>query len=228
VTRKANDFYYLDGDRCYPSVTAILEAVAKPALITWGAKMGVRAALIDPTISEEDAGYVLYKVKGDASVRGRVIHQYAEHYGTPTATKKEELEESVRGFATAWDTFHATWKPKILERELLVVSNEYFYAGTLDIIAQVNNKKMLLDIKTGKAIYDTYPLQLAAYKQALKEMGLEVDATAIVLLKEDGSYEFAEVSGDFEVFLAAKKLWLYQNDNKFKTRQTKIEKKGGK
>jgi hypothetical protein len=75
----------------------------------------------------------------------------------------------------------------------------------------------VIDIKTGKYIYDEVELQLSAYKQSLNEQGQKADRLAVLLLetgKDDlptGNYVFATRNYKFKEFLAAKTLWEWQN-----------------
>ena len=55
---------------------------------------------------------------------------------------------------------------KIEER---VVSKKYNYAGTIDVLADVNGQLGVLDIKTSISIYRDYNIQTSAYIEALKE-----------------------------------------------------------
>lgn len=60
--------------------------------------------------------------------------------------------------------------------EYTVICHEYRYAGQLDLMSTlIGNKhpiqgRILFDIKTSNAVYDTYGQQLAAYKYAWEEM----------------------------------------------------------
>ncbi len=51
-----------------------------------------------------------------------------------------------------------------IEKSIADLDN--FYAGTLDILAEVNGILGILDIKTGSGIWDEYGLQLSAYMNA--------------------------------------------------------------
>ena len=75
-----------------------------------------------------------------------------------------------------------------LRTEQMVYSEEYGYAGRLDLIGKQgkgkNRKIYIVDIKTGK-VYDRKPFaQLAAYRKAYEEMGLlpSIDAAMVLRL----------------------------------------------
>jgi acylphosphatase len=72
-------------------------------------------------------------------------------------------------------------------------------------------------MKTGKDIYSEYKMQISAYRQALSENGASVEKAGIVLLKEDGSFVFAEMQEEkeaFKAFLNALELWRFLNEKK--------------
>lgn len=72
-----------------------------------------------------------------------------------------------------------------------VVSDYAFYAGRYDLVAQLNGKVVLIDIKTSTGIYDEYWLQCAAYANA----GFDELPDAIGVLridKETGDIEYQE------------------------------------
>ena len=60
-------------------------------------------------------------------------------------------------------------KPLLIEQ--IVFSTTHGYAGTMDLLAEVKGVPMLIDFKTGKAIYAESALQSVAYQVALAEMG---------------------------------------------------------
>lgn len=79
--------------------------------------------------------------------------------------------------------------------EACVVSEEHGYAGTLDAIARLGGKRLVLDFKTSSRISDSFRFQVEAYRRAdfigligdgsRHELG-ETDGTAIVHIKEEG------------------------------------------
>ena len=95
----------------------------------------------------------------------------------------------------------------------------------------MNDKKILLDIKTSNAIYPFYWLQLAAYKKLYESIGLKsggIDEVAILWLnaktRTNGSKGAIQGIGwqlvnrdadlmqrDIEMFEATHKLWLAEN-----------------
>jgi len=229
IPRRRNGFYYLDENRIYPSVTTILQILAKPALVSWAAKEAARAALADPTLSEQEAAGVIWSKRGKASDRGRAIHSFAEVYQQGGHVEIDQLPPEFQGYAKAFVSWIESFKPKIIHRETEIHSDQFCYAGTLDMILEdMRGEKWLVDIKTSSDIYPEMGLQLVAYKMAVEEMKLaKIDKTAILLLGEDGAFKFCEVTGDFNAFLAAKTLFLWKdNDRVLASKPKKKNKKG--
>ena len=199
----------------YASVTNIISVLAKPALRFWFGKTVYRAFAADPSLSEKEALAAPWKLSGDAKDRGSTVHSIVESW---KQTKKNITTVPIkfRGYAEAFYKFVKTNHVEVQEHERTVISKVYNFAGTLDILAKVNSNKklMIIDVKTGKGLYPEVELQLSAYRQALKEDGIYADMAAL-LLREDGTYQFAEYKTDrLDQFLACFTLWRWKNEDK--------------
>jgi 23S rRNA pseudoU1915 N3-methylase RlmH len=211
---KRGGFYWVDGTP-YASVTDIISVLDKPALRYWFGKTVYRAFAANPDLSENEALVAPWQLNGDAKDRGSTVHSIVESW---KQTKKNiaTIPDQFKGYADAFYKFVKTNHVEIKEHEKTVVSRLYRFAGTLDILAKINgNKKlMIIDVKTGKGLYPEVELQLSAYRQALKEEGVEADIAAL-LLGEDGTYQFAKYEKDrLEQFLACLTIWRWQNEEK--------------
>jgi hypothetical protein len=189
-------FYNVDGE-LFPSVTHILGAIAKPALVPWAAKMEREAV--------SEAATALYDELGAAGQRypaswfaaalaaklgtikahertlkragdiGSEAHQAIEWLlrtalgaeAGPKPVISAPAMIAVQAFK-AW-ALEVSLKPILIER--IVYSKQHRYAGTLDLLARVNGVLTMIDFKTGKAVYAESHLQAAAYSAALEEMG---------------------------------------------------------
>jgi len=113
--------------------------------------------------------------------------------------------------------------------EQTIISEQYRIAGTLDrVIVLPSGEKMLFDIKTSNAIYPSYWLQLAAYKEMLRSIGIEVDSVAILWLNaktrtegKNGAVQGigwqlvskTDTSKEWKLFQATQSLWLAENED---------------
>jgi hypothetical protein len=204
----AGRFYEVDGE-LLPSVTNILGAVAKPALVTWAAnteRASVTEAAADlygdwaarpmrPQLSR--AAYLatltarLGQVKahqkelakaGDIGGECHRLIEYAMRtaIGADAGPKPIVCEAALWAFMAFEDFAKAAdLKPLVIER--VVYSKRYGYAGTIDVLARVNGVITLIDFKSGKAVYQESHLQSAAYATALAEMGYAAPTAALIV-----------------------------------------------
>ena len=203
--------YYYIKEKQYVAVTTVLEILNKPALISWAIKETAKAIANHPNIitNESDVFSAVYGTRNKAGERGKTIHSFLEilKRGNPLPITPKEYQGYVQALQSWWNTHN----PEILELEKLVYSNKFGYAGTTDLIANINKEIWVIDIKTGKAIYPEHKLQISAYRQCLIEMDKKVDKFGVVLLKEDSNFEFIESENCLEAFLHAKALFEWKN-----------------
>jgi len=112
----------------------------------------------------------------------------------------------LSGNVEGWQAFMETTGTEIIESEIRVGSAKHKYAGTLDLLARINDKLTVVDFKGSRS--DRDKLQMAAYKVALQETrGIEVDQMVSVEINADGSWTMGKiVSGDS--MLEAENEWL--------------------
>jgi hypothetical protein len=217
--------FYLDstGDR-YWSVTTILKAVPKPALVYWSAKEAAKCALedrkrIDAIYGDGDGYDAALKWIKDACWRGSkgkmdlgtAVHEAIEAWVLDKPLP--EWGDDVEPFMLQFVQFLEDFDPTFLQTELTVYSRTHKYAGTLDAIVEIDGLEgfdgkatLLLDHKTGSGIYPEVALQLAAYRHAQfmeapdgKEHPVpEVDGGAVLHLRPDG-YDLIPVVCDENV-----------------------------
>jgi PD-(D/E)XK nuclease superfamily len=159
-----------------------------------------------------------HTVSRGAKTIGQLAHEWIEAhlrarlYATPELPPpvNEQARKAIQA-ASAWIAEH--FKPVSMEHRLY--SREHDYAGTLDVVGEVDGQLAVVDWKTSKAIYDEMPLQAAAYAQAWSEMNDErvPDRWVIRLDKETGEFEPVKFPRetfrrDLRGFLAAKALHL--------------------
>ena len=138
-------------------------------------------------ISELEYGEIREDVLENAAERGTAIHFALELYNEFGV---EEIDEEYRGYLEAYKSFLRTYHYQPIHNERQVVS-ELGYAGTVDCVAKVNGIVTVVDYKTTSKLNPRkVGLQLAAYRQALKEEGIDTELGAVLQLKKDGKYKF--------------------------------------
>lgn len=229
-------FYAIKG-RQYPSVTTVLDIIAKPALGPWYAKEERRyfeAAMLEilSRPGARDPEYVLGAVadavtgvkaadraKQQAATIGTAIHAGIE-WTLRTQLGEDAGAEPRLPDAAAWAV--ESWKDwaKHVALEPLAIEHTVYceicgYAGTLDLYARVQGVLTVIDWKSGKAIYPEAFLQNAAYRHAAQRLGMPADQGLIVRLPKligDPAWEVMTVPETVSVsdFLAAANLWRWQ------------------
>jgi len=213
--------FYWDKRKPYISVTTILQVLDKPALRWWFGQQVYNAMVVDPTLGQKEALNAPYATSKKAMSRGTTVHSIVENY-KHSKEYLAKLPEDFKPYAEAFYTWFEDNDVEIVDNEMTVLSKKYGYAGTLDITFKFRKKGRLLigDIKTGKDIYEEVFLQLSAYKNAYEEMKKQpIDGIAVILLstgrdgKATGKYKFEEGEYCFDEFLAARKLWIWKNQD---------------
>lgn len=165
-------------------------------------------------ISELEYEEIREDVLENASKRGTAIHFALELYNEFGV---EEIDEEYRGYLEAYKSFLRTYHYQPIHNERQVVS-ELGYAGTVDCVAKVNGIVTVVDYKTTSKLNPRkVGLQLAAYRQALKEEGIDTELGAVLQLKKDGKYKFLMYDSNqldehfkyFKLLLDAQKVIKY-------------------
>lgn len=205
--------YYKKDDQLFLSTTMILGIIDKPALRWWFGQQVFLAMVKDPNLSQEDALKAPYRTSEGARERGKTVHSIVEAYKRGTTISSEQVPEQFKGYVRAFYTAVGHLRLNIKEQEKTVFSHTYKYAGTLDMVANIDGLSYVIDVKTGNDIYAEAFMQTASYRMALAENGVQTVGTAVLLLKEDGRYKFevCDQEADLRIqedgFLACKKLY---------------------
>lgn len=168
-----NHSYMLDGEKVV-GVTTALSVLAKPALVTWAAKEAAKRAvdewdtLAQLPLSErlERIQYGARDVIRAAAVRGNEIHALGERLANG---EDVDVPDAHVGPVEAYARWLEKWDVETLATETPLGSTQHKYGGTADLwgrVGKLDNALYLLDIKTGKGIYDEAAWQLAAYRYA--------------------------------------------------------------
>jgi hypothetical protein len=251
---RSSRFYETPDGQHLPSVTTILSAINKPALVNWAAKtereLCVRAAA-DLWEDAKDAvkmGRMAYintleqrlgtekanaKIRDQAGDVGGQIHRLAEWTlrtelkqacSKPKPLEDPKLDDAAEWGFMAWQDWRKSVNMVPLLIEQMVWSTKFGYAGTFDLFAEMDlptggRGKVLADWKSGKGIYVEARIQVAAYSEALIEMGhaeRPLSAMVVRVPKNVGDPEFetAYISPEgqtelFKAFQATLELWKF-------------------
>lgn len=230
--------FYETPDGTFPSVTNVLQVIGKPALINWAAKeertlvMACSADLYLDCPSEKMSRMAwistLEQRLGKQKAHQKILTKAGEIGSQAHALIEWTLRAKLcqQPGPTPAISDKALWAFSVFEKwakrvnlvpiliEQTVYSTTHGYAGTMDLLAEVEGKLTLIDWKTGKAVYAEAHLQNAAYRHALREMGHgdAVQGIIVRLPKNETDPESEAVVADDETeslqaFLNAKRLW---------------------
>lgn len=206
-----------------PSVTTILgKALPKGGLEWWGYKIACHAMTeaandLPSSIADGDELYDLLKKRKKvtpytelkkAGSRGTDVHNYAEALLRREGIDPDDVPEEQQGYVDALLKWYDEENVECVEPvaiEAPLFSLKHGFAGTCDLITKRGNDYWVEDFKTSKAVYDSHLIQLAAYEQAAKEMGLIPEGANVrkfvIRLGLDGEYELSESRYTIDDFL---------------------------
>lgn len=170
------------------SVTTIIGALDKPALIYWSAEQTALAA-----VHEAEAWQGLAKRSTDDAVEwlkdarfrrpagarsaaelGTAVHAACEQYALTGI--RPAVDAELAPFLDQFDKWLDQFQPEYVATEVTVFNETYGYAGTCDAFLNVGGVRTIVDYKTSAKSFDKqgkptgpYPevaLQLAAYRHA--------------------------------------------------------------
>ena len=195
----------------FPSATTILNAYPQSAHLTkW---------IADNGWSESQ------RIKSEAGERGTRIHHACDLLEADVTLHEKDYSVEEWYKICSFVDWHRATAPELIATELPVFSPKRKVAGRLDRIYRIAGLNVLLDLKSGAAIHDHFPLQFAIYAQAIEETtDLKIDATAALQLgasNKDG-YRYVLYAGKEEnpgakwrehlkVFNHVHATWMYDN-----------------
>ncbi|MBI2591696.1 MAG: hypothetical protein HYW34_03405, partial [Candidatus Brennerbacteria bacterium] len=144
---------YVIDDVWYPRVTKIVGIKAKPALYRFYAEAASFKAA--DSIAQKSAA------------EGTQIHEAVEKILSGESPVIEpNIAPAIAAFKKFIEVKNIQADPALIEKR--IVHHDHRYAGTIDVVALIDGKLGILDIKTSQAIYRDYNLQISAYMEALR------------------------------------------------------------
>jgi hypothetical protein len=182
-----------------PSVTRVLSVIAKPKVNAWAMDLMARHILdnYSPGMSAEDLALLVQRARGahleesrKAAGAGSEVHDWIEAF-LKGAHRELPLDPSSMKAIRAFIDWWREEKREVLLSEEIVAHPELLYAGKVDLLL---GDGTLVDLKTSKALYPEYELQLGGYALALEAWeGVRPRKGLLVRIGKDGAAETKEV-----------------------------------
>jgi hypothetical protein len=221
-----------DGVTMFPSVTNVLSVYSDggDGLLYWAGEQAVRAMYRDGFPADVDRAVELHRgafrqARDKRAEAGTRAHTLAEVLTSDLPLPSGISEEDER-YADAFMQFWAERQPEPIYTEATVYGDGY--AGTADLIAQLDEHLTVIDYKTrGKPeskprVYDKTRMQLAGLASAMEVAvptddgwivePLGVSHAMAVILYPDGTYHAEQVDDLWRwqgAFNAAVDLWRF-------------------
>ena len=196
------------GDRWYapkgvnlwkPSVTTIIGATLHKGIG------------FDKWLGNHPSYKIACEERDEAAARGTAVHELAERYmlGEKVESDNEEICKHLMSFEKFW-----------LENEVQLIATELFmwwadvpWAGTCDIIAKINGKYCIIDIKTGN-YYKSHEIQLNMYAELLSKItGEPVEMISGLYTKgkwiREPNYQFKKFKFNLDIAISVDNLWRF-------------------
>lgn len=206
--------WYLKDDVLYPSVTWIASSYPKGiGFHKWLAQKGWDEAEAIKQAAGDKGSKVHVAV--ELLLKGETI-KMDEKFMNPTTEQPEELTveeyEAVMNFADWYSDLAKEHKLKVIKTEHVAINEKENYAGTIDLVLEIDGEKWIIDFKTSQNVWPEHEIQISAYKHC----GLE-DAKLGVLQvgykRNQRGWKFNEIEDKFDLFLHAKAIWKNENEN---------------
>lgn len=167
--------YEKDSKTYYPSVTTVLQYMPKNKFFeNWIKDVGHNSDIIKRKAGNE--GTQVHTAV-ESLINGERV-EWLNDYGK--ANYSLQVWRMILKFVEFWKAA----KPKVIHCEQFVYSDKHKYAGTADLIVEIDGEVWLLDVKTSNSLHKVHELQLAAYVVAYEELtGKKIDRTGIIWLK---------------------------------------------
>lgn len=215
---RPRDGYYLRDGRRVPGTTTITGRGKDSGGLVFVAKKNWHEAGRLGHPFDRDA-YWSGPEGGNALLAGTIVHQWIEDHlhgdeQTEYPNAPAGVIQNARIGFKAFEKWTRQVRLSIIETEVPLVSTEYEFGGTIDMIATIMDERALWDWKTSNATYPDYIAQLAAYRQLLRErdgVAAPTEAYLVRLGKQMGDFHVHYwpenvLDEGWEWFMAAKRL----------------------
>ncbi len=199
LIKRSEGHFYRTPIGILPSVTTIMRLIPNPQVEAWKSRT--------PNWKE---------ISTRAAQIGTKTHRIIECYLKDEPLDGLYCKEIEKPFS-AFQRWQCTCGFELVDSERMIWSANG-YGGTIDLVGYLDGALYVIDVKTSKAVYPDYSLQIAAYRTGYEERtGKKIEGMGIVRLdKPTGAFEWKEYGEDdyqgaLEKFLLLCESWHASN-----------------
>jgi len=138
-------------------------------------------------LSTAEYGMIDRKTLDEAANKGTAVHNAIENW---LKFGIEDLNPEYMGYMEGFKEWWELRKPILVGSELRVYHKLLRYAGTVDLLAIIDDELNLIDFKTTyRLVEKNCGVQLEAYSQGFASHGLKIAKKRILHLKKDGTWD---------------------------------------
>ena len=133
-----------------------------------------------------ERGYAEQRLE-QATQHGSTVHQLIERLNDGEAIETADLSDPVKRDLVSYQEWFREWNPDKVESEQVLFykdgENDMRFAGTLDLVCDIDGARTLIDFKTASVVGLSAFLQVEAYAKAYEQSyGLKIDKTMVLQL----------------------------------------------
>lgn len=202
----SDERWYQKNDTYYPSSTWIASYYFPgKSLMNWIADTGKDEAERIKRMAAEK-GSIVHRACELLSLGKTINHD--EKFANPETGILQEISAEEYYCAMTYVNWFKETKPKVLATEMTVFNDKYFYAGTLDLIVEIDGKVYVVDLKTSQNIWPSHEIQIASYVHADHQWQNAIPAVLQVgYSRNKKGFKFTVLKDKFNEFLATKTIW---------------------
>lgn len=150
----------------------------------------------------------------NAAARGSSVHAICAGIAKGAWIPDSMIDENLQGYVKSFKHWADAYVTDFVVIEKRYTDSILGYTGQLDfVILDKDQNLFLIDLKTSAKPQKTYPVQMAAYDNLLKESDMHVKGAMLVYLNKTGEFPAVHVMDnfikEFHVFKCALQCWKF-------------------
>ena len=149
-----------------------------------------------------------------AAARGTSVHALCAGIAKGNWIPDGMIGEDLLGYVNSFKKWTSAQVKRFIVVEKRYTDKHEEYSGQLDFVVQCHDDLLyLVDLKTSSSPQKTYPIQMAAYHNLLKQNDIEVEGAMLVYLDKTGEFPnvhaIYDMHEEFGVFTSALHCYKY-------------------